>query len=298
MKVLSFGSLNIDYNYKLDHIVAPGETISDHGLSVTVGGKGLNQSVALSKAGAEVWHAGIIGTDGMMLKECLENAGVNTSLLKIDPVNKSGHTIIQIEDGTAQNCIIVHAGTNGMVDEAYIDEVVNHFEPGDYVVFQNEISNVELAMKKCKLNGMKVVFNPSPMTKELAQSDIYQYVDELFINEIEGNQMTGRTDPEEICLEMKKLWPECRTILTLGSDGSIILNEDGTFMRQPAFLCKAVDTTGAGDTFSGYVTAMSAAGIDIKEALETASKASSLAVRKMGAAGAIPTMAEVLAAEF
>lgn len=298
MKVLSFGSLNIDYNYKLDHIVAPGETISDQGLSVTVGGKGLNQSVALSKAGAEVWHAGIIGTDGMMLKECLENAGVNTSLLKIDPVNKSGHTIIQIEDGTAQNCIIVHAGTNGMVDEAYIDEVVNHFEPGDYVVFQNEISNVELAMKKCKLNGMKVVFNPSPMTRELAQSDIYQYVDELFINEIEGNQMTGRTDPEEICLEMKKLWPECRTILTLGSDGSIILNEDGTFTRQPAFLCRAVDTTGAGDTFSGYVTAMSAAGIDIKEALETASKASSLAVRKMGAAGAIPTMAEVLAAEF
>ena len=298
MKVLSFGSLNIDYNYKLDHIVAPGETISDHGLVVTVGGKGLNQSVALSKAGADVWHAGIIGTDGMMLKECLENAGVNTELLKIDPVNKSGHTIIQIEDGTAQNCIIVHAGTNGLVDGEYIDEVVQHFEAGDYVVFQNEISNVELAMEKCKANGMKVVFNPSPMTTELAKSDIYQYVDELFINEIEGNQMTGKTDPEEICHEMKRLWPKCRTILTLGSDGSIILNEDGTFTRQRAYLCKAVDTTGAGDTFSGYVTAMSAAGKDIKEALDIASRGSSLAVRKMGAAGAIPTMKEVLAAEF
>ncbi len=153
-------------------------------------------------------------------------------------------------------------------------------------------------MKKCKTNGMKVVFNPSPMTRELARSDIYQYVDWLFINEIEGSQMTGKTGPEEICLEMKRLWPKCRTILTLGSDGSIVLNDDGTFTRQQAYLCKAVDTTGAGDTFSGYVTAMSAAGKDIKEALDTASKASSLAVRKMGAAGAIPTMAEVMAAQF
>ena len=298
MKVLSFGSLNIDYNYKLDHIVAPGETISSQDLIVTVGGKGLNQSVALCKAGAEVWHAGIIGTDGLMLKDFLDKSGVRTDLLKIDPDHKSGHTIIQIESGSAQNCIIVHAGTNGLVDHDYIHEVVKHFEPGDYVVFQNEITNVDYAMKCCKENGMRVVFNPSPMTKELAASDIYQYVDDLFINEIEGGQMTGKEKPEEILQEMKRLWPQCRTILTLGSEGSMIMNADGSFTKQKAYPCKAVDTTGAGDTFSGYVTALSAEGKSIEEALETASKASSLAVRKMGAAAAIPTIAEVLAAEF
>ena len=136
------------------------------------------------------------------------------------------------------------------------------------------------------------------MTKELAASDIYQYVDELFINEIEGHQMTGKEDPEEILKTMKSMWPNCRTILTLGSEGSIIMKADGSFHRQPAFPCEAVDTTGAGDTFSGYVIALSAAGKPIEEALETASKASSLAVRKMGAAASIPLLQEVQEAEF
>lgn len=297
MKVLSFGSLNIDNNYMLDHIVAPGETISSLGLVVTCGGKGLNQSIALKKAGAEVWHAGIIGYDGDALKKMLDDAGVNTQVLKIDPDHPSGHTIIQIEDKTAQNCIIVHPGTNGLVDKEYIHEVVSHFEAGDYAVFQNEITNVDYAMKCCKEKGLKVVFNPSPMTRELAASDIYQYVDELFINEVEGKQMTGKDDPEEICKEMKRLWPQCRTILTLGSDGAVIYM-DGEFIYQKAFPCEAVDTTGAGDTFSGFFIALSAAGKDVREALELSCKASSLAVRKMGAAASIPTLAEVLEASF
>ena len=297
MKVLSFGSLNIDNNYMLDHIVAPGETISSLGLIVTCGGKGLNQSIALKKAGAEVWHPGIIGYDGDALKKMLDDAGVNTSILKIDPDHPSGHTIIQIEEKTAQNCIIVHPGTNGLVDQEYIHEVVSHFEAGDYAVFQNEITNVDYAMKCCKEKGLKVVFNPSPMTRELAVSDIYQYVDELFINEVEGKQMTGKDDPEEICKEMKRLWPQCRTILTLGSDGAVIFM-DGEFIYQKAFPCEAVDTTGAGDTFSGFFIALSAAGKGVREVLELSCKASSLAVRKMGAAASIPTLTEVLEARF
>lgn len=297
MKILSFGSLNIDYNYKLDHIVAPGETISSHDLIVTCGGKGLNQSIALRKAGAQVLHAGIIGYDGDMLKKTLEDAGVDTTLLKIDPDSKSGHTIIQIEEKTAQNCIIVCPGTNGMVEKDFIDEVVSHFEPGDYAVFQNEITNVDYAMKSCREKGLRVVFNPSPMTKELAASDIYQYVDDLFINEVEGEQMTGTDDPVAILQSLKESWPQCRVILTLGSKGAVILTEDGPYY-QKAYPCEAVDTTGAGDTFSGYFTALSAAGKTPAEALELSCKASSLAVRKMGAAASIPLLEEVLAAKF
>ena len=297
MKILSFGSLNIDYNYKLDHIVAPGETISSHDLIVTCGGKGLNQSIALRKAGAQVLHAGIIGYDGDMLRKTLEDAGVDTTLLKIDPDSKSGHTIIQIEEKTAQNCIIVCPGTNGMVEKDFIDEVVSHFEPGDYAVFQNEITNVDYAMKSCREKGLRVVFNPSPMTKELAASDIYQYVDDLFINEVEGEQMTGTDDPVAILQSLKESWPQCRVILTLGSKGAVILTEDGPYY-QKAYPCEAVDTTGAGDTFSGYFTALSAAGKTPAEALELSCKASSLAVRKMGAAASIPLLEEVLAAKF
>ena len=297
MKILSFGSLNIDYNYKLDHIVAPGETISSHDLIVTCGGKGLNQSIALRKAGAQVLHAGIIGYDGDMLKKTLEDAGVDTTLLKTDPDSKSGHTIIQIEEKTAQNCIIVCPGTNGMVEKDYIDEVVSHFEPGDYAVFQNEITNVDYAMKSCREKGLRVVFNPSPMPRELAASDIYRYVDDLFINEVEGEQMTGTDDPEAILQSLKESWPQCRVILTLGSKGAVILTEDGPYY-QKAYPCEAVDTTGAGDTFSGYFTALSAAGKTPAEALELSCKASSLAVRKMGAAASIPLLEEVLAAKF
>lgn len=297
MKILSFGSMNIDYFYKLDHIVAPGETISAQELTVLCGGKGLNQSIALRKAGASVWHAGMIGTDGGILKKCLDDAGVRTELIKVDPEHKSGHTIIQVEASTGQNSIIYSAGTNGLIDRQYIEDVVSHFEAGDYAVFQNEISNTDYAMKKCKEKGMKVIFNPSPMTAQLARSDIFRYVDDLFINEIEGAQMTGTEDPEEILKVMNMKWPECRTILTLGSEGAMIMSDE-EFIRQKAFPCKAVDTTGAGDTFSGFFTSLSADGKDVREALELSCKASSLAVRKKGAAASIPELAEVLAADF
>jgi len=297
MKILSFGSMNIDYFYKLDHIVMPGETISAQDLTVLCGGKGLNQSIALRKAGAEVWHAGMIGADGAILKETREEAGVHTDLISVSKDAKSGHTIIQVEAATGQNSIIYSAGTNGLITKEYIEEVVPHFESGDYAVFQNEISNTDYAMKKCREAGMKVIFNPSPMTKELAESDIFQYVDDLFINEIEGKQMTGTDVPEDILRIMSEKWPSCRTILTLGAEGSVILS-DGEFIRQSAFPCKAVDTTGAGDTFSGYFTALSSKGTDCRTALEISSKASSLAVRKKGAAASIPLLEEVLSAEF
>lgn len=297
MKVLSFGSLNLDYMYQVDAIVRPGETIASSALDIHCGGKGLNQSVALCKAGAEVWHAGKVGEDGGMLLSCLEDAGVHTELVKTDKNVRTGHAIIQIAKGSGQNSIIICAGANRKIDEAFIRDVVSHFDAGDYAVFQNEISNVEYAMQCCREKGMHVVFNPSPLTKELIQSDVYRYVDELFVNETEGQMLAGTDDPEEICRILKERWPNCRTILTLGSDGAMIL-EEGKFIRQKAFLCKAVDTTGAGDTFSGFFVAMCAAGKNSREALELASKASSLAVRKPGAAEAVPTLREVLEAEF
>ncbi|MCF0127150.1 MAG: ribokinase, partial [Pseudobutyrivibrio sp.] len=186
---------------------------------------------------------------------------------------------------------------NGLVDKDYIHDVVEHFEPGDFAVFQNEISNVDYAMQCCHAKGLRVVFNPSPMTDKLLSSGVWEFVDDLFINETEGFQITGKNDPEEILMEMKARYPHCRTILTLGSDGSIML-VDGEFVRQAAYKCEAVDTTGAGDTFSGFFTALSAAGRTYKEALDLASRASSLAVRKKGASAAIPTLQEVLDAWF
>lgn len=111
MKVLNFGSLNMDYVYDVPHFVQPGETISSSSRSVFAGGKGLNQSVALAKAGAETYHAGCVGYDGDILKEILADAGVNTEYILEEKNEQSGHTIIQVEPN-GQNCIIVFGGTN------------------------------------------------------------------------------------------------------------------------------------------------------------------------------------------
>lgn len=97
MKVLNFGSLNIDYTYRVDHIVAPGETISSKNLEIFPGGKGLNQSIALAKAGAEVYHAGQIGKDGLFLKKICEENGVCVSYIRETDTN-TGNAIIQVAD--------------------------------------------------------------------------------------------------------------------------------------------------------------------------------------------------------
>lgn len=293
MKVLSLGSLNLDYKYQVPHILRPGETLSARNLEVHFGGKGLNQSVALQRGGAAVWMAGRIGNDGICLKEYLQAQGIHTDYLAVDPEEKTGHAIIQVEDGSAQNCILIHGGTNGRIAESFISQVAEQFEAGDFAVFQNEISNVAYAIQTCKKHGMHIAFNPSPISEDLIHSDVYRFVDELFINETEGSQLSGEQEPEKICRTLQKKWPQCRIILTLGAEGAMVLDR-GEVIRQDAYPCQAVDTTGAGDTFTGFFLAALMRGESCRRALELASKASSLAVRKSGAAESIPTLQDVL----
>lgn len=106
MRVVNFGSLNIDYVYRVDHFVQPGETMSAQSLQIQCGGKGLNQSVALARAGVETWHAGLIGPEGHFLKETLDRAGVHTRFVE-ESAGSTGHAIIQV-DSTGQNSILLH----------------------------------------------------------------------------------------------------------------------------------------------------------------------------------------------
>lgn len=292
MKVLSFGSLNLDKVCQVAHIVRPGETLPIDATETHFGGKGLNQSVALARAGAEVWHAGKIGTDGAALAAYLRASGVNTQLLATDAAVPTGYAIIQISAENGQNSILLNRGANGAVDRAFAQDVVSHFGPGDWAVFQNEISSNEYAIHLCRERGLTVAFNPSPMTPALAASDVFRDVDVLFVNETEGAAMAGETEPEAICSAIRARYPACTVVLTLGEKGALVCDGSG-FARHAAYRCKAVDTTGAGDTFSGYYLAAAAAGMDAAAALELASKAAALAVQKPGAAEAIPTRAEV-----
>ena len=138
MKVLNFGSLNLDYVYSVDHILLGGETQSSSGMNVFCGGKGLNQSIALAKAGVPVFHAGMIGEEGGSLREALDNSGVNTEFVRQIP-GKSGHTIIQV-DKNGQNSILLYSGANRMLTKEFVDEVLDHFEKGDILLLQNEIN--------------------------------------------------------------------------------------------------------------------------------------------------------------
>ena len=290
MKVLCFGSLNIDYVYRVDHVVRLGETEKSEEVSVNCGGKGLNQSVALARAGMTVSHAGLVGKDGQgLLDKCAEN-GIGTQYLRMIE-GRCGHTIIQV-DGEGNNSILLYGGANQCMTRAFIDEVLEGFEKDDVILLQNEINLLHAIIDKAYDRGMQIFLNPSPYHEALEKCDLRK-ISCFLLNEIEGEQMTGETKPEKILEVMHEKYPSAKIVLTLGKEGSLYL-DDASMVQQEAFRVKAVDTTAAGDTFTGYFLYSQAAGMTPKEGLELASKAAALTVTRHGAMDSIPTMEEVL----
>lgn len=291
MKVLNFGSLNVDYVYQVDHIMQPGETQSSTGRSVFAGGKGLNQSVALAKAGMPTFHAGQVGkdADGDLLLEVLSRSGVDTSLVRrVD--GPCGHTVIQV-DRNAQNCIMLFGGANRSISATYRREVLSRFGEGDVIVLQNELNDPDQLIEEAYTRGMKIVLNPSPFDAQLEKCD-WSKVDIFFINEIEGAQISGRQTPEEILQWFGKHCPAALVVLTLGGEGACCLQK-GKVYRQGIVPVQAVDTTAAGDTFTGYFLRSYLNGGAVEEALALAAKASSITVSRSGAADSIPLATEL-----
>lgn len=293
MKIVNYGSMNIDNVYSVEHMARPGETILATGRGVFCGGKGLNQSIAIAKAGGEVYHAGILGEDGGMLLDALHRAGVDTACVR-RAAGPSSHTVIQV-DADGQNSIIVFGGENMRPTEEDIDRVLEGFGPGDAVIMQNELYNSPLMMRKAAARGLCVIFNPSPVNDALADYPL-ESVSWFLLNEIEGEALTGESEPQAILARMKEKYPSASVVLTLGAEGAYCMHE-GQTLYQPAFRVKAVDTTAAGDTFTGYFVSGLAQGMPMERIMKRAARASSIAVGRMGAADSIPLAAEVDAAE-
>lgn len=291
MKILNLGSLNIDKTYSVDHYAEAGETIQAMTHGEFCGGKGLNQSIALARAGADVFHAGCVGEDGGILLETLALAGVKTELIRKSR-EPSGHAVIQINH-EGQNKIIIFGGANSDVTPEYIDEVLKHFTSGDMLLLQNEISNVPYAIEQARDKGLTVIFNPSPISSSIAHCNL-QKVDYLILNEVEGRKLAGiRSDNAEQILEkLRSKYPQAVFILTLGEQGSYYMDDTQTF-HQGIFPAEVIDTTGAGDTFTGYFLAGIASGKHPKEAMKYAALASSLSVSRHGASPSIPDYDEV-----
>ncbi|MBQ6840141.1 MAG: ribokinase [Oscillospiraceae bacterium] len=292
MRVLNIGSLNIDYVYSVDHIILPGETEDTGSRNVFLGGKGINQSCAVAKAGVEVWHGGLIGEEGKMFLDACDEYGVNRTYIRTVE-GPNGHTVIQI-DKNAQNSILLFGGANQRFTKDFIDEILANFTSQDILLLQNEVNLLAYMVDRAYEKGMTIVLNPSPFNDKLKSVDMGK-VSIFILNEVEGFQLTGENDPDKILQKMHQLYPNARIMLTLGKDGAVYFDGEQK-VYQPIFPVQAVDTTAAGDTFTGYFLAGLVEGLPIPEILKMSAKASSICVTRPGAVPSVPYRAEVMEA--
>lgn len=284
MKFLVFGSMNIDRVYSLERLPEKGETLSCENYEIHVGGKGLNQAVSLAKAGARVYMAGRIGGDGAFLADYLQKTGVDTGCIEYSE-GFTGHAVIEV-DREGQNQMILFPGANREISSDFCDSVLEKFDSGDAVLLQYETSQVEYMIAAAHEKGLRVALNPSPYVEALKKID-YGKVDFLILNEFEGMSIAEEKTPEKAIKKLAGMLDGGTVILTLGAKGAMYARGE-EFFCVPAFKVDAVDTTGAGDTFTGYCLHALMSGVSPRSALVEASAASAIAVSMPGAAETIP----------
>ncbi len=291
MSILVFGSLNIDHVYQVEHLVRPGETLPSAEYRRFQGGKGANQSVALARAGADVFHAGRIGPEGLWLRDAIAAEGVNVTHVGLDN-QPTGHAIIQV-DPAGENSILLYGGANLTVTSDDAHYVLSHFGEGDWLLLQNEISSLPAIMREASERELTVAFNPAPMTPEVLSYPL-DGVSLFVVNQTEGAALAEIEDasPETVVGALQARFPDAAILLTLGGDGSLY-SRGGERIRTPAQAVEAVDTTAAGDTFTGYFLAELLAGESVGQALSLASRAAALCVTRPGAADSIPQRSEI-----
>ena len=281
--ILNFGSINIDNVYRVNRFPQAGETISSQSYEKILGGKGINQSVAIHQANGKVKHIGYIGDDEWILSQ------ISKMEMKTDIISKcygqTGHAIIFV-DNSGENEIIIHAGANNQFSKSQCFEILENFASKDsWIVLQNEINlSIEIATKAQEL-GFKVCYSAAPFNAEHAQQ-ILPYVDLLAMNETELKELQGSSNKNVFELDIRMI------LVTLGSLGAE-LHTEGKVYKQSSFSTVPIDTTGAGDTFLGSFIACHDNGYSIEKSLEYAAAASSIQINRIGAAKAIPKFEEV-----
>ncbi len=290
MAIINFGSINIDHIYSVPHFVTPGETLSSSQYQFVLGGKGANQSIAGALAGAEVKHVGAINKRDVSFVEQLIEKGVNCDwVAQLDSSatksNATGHALIQVND-EGENAIVLYAGANHQLTKAQIKTALQDAGKQDWVLLQNETNDIADVIELAAKNSVNIAFNPAPMTDEIAQLPL-QKVDLLFVNEIEAMQLTNTDAIDKASDALAQQYPNTKVIMTLGKKGVCYLHK-GERISVDGFKVDAVDTTAAGDTFTGYFLANYLKSTNITDALTRACAAAALCVTKKGAAPSIP----------
>lgn len=290
MKFINFGSMHIDFVYHVKQIVKARETLSVLEHTTNLGGKGLNQSVALARAGAKVSHVGIIGNDGAELKTTLINNGICTEhVTSLEQPN--GHAVIQV-NSEGDNTILIFGGTNQKYTPELIEQALASSEPDDIVLVQNQINDVPRIIEQAKNHKRKIIFNLAPVSPNMAYYPL-EYVDVFVLNQRQGNLLTQQEKPDAILATLQRRYPQAAFVLTMGQKGVKFVDNHRRFTI-PAERVPAIDTNAGGDTFVGYFLARWHLGDSIEHSLELACRAAALCITRKGAATSVPHLCEIV----
>lgn len=290
MTIYNFGSLNIDHVYRIDHCAGPGETVPCSDFAMYAGGKGANQSIAIARAGGAVAHVGKVGYDGLWMIENMKQDGIDTSNI-FSSTKATGHAIVLV-DKFGQNQIVIYGGTNLEITRDEIDSVIGKCCDGDILLLQNEINNNDYIIKSAADAGLQMIFNPAPMSSDVFLLNL-DCIDMFIINQGEGQVLSGESEPEKIIEAILGKYRKSKVVLTLAENGALYADADCR-IKVPGCKVDVVDTTGAGDTFIGYLIALIQKGYTIEKCLDAANRAAAISVTRKGASASIPLIREVI----
>ncbi|WP_227269182.1 ribokinase [Roseobacter weihaiensis] len=284
MAIYNLGSINADNVYRVPHLVAPGETLAATALTRGLGGKGANMSVAAARAAARVVHIGAVGSDGRWASDRLMEYGVDTR--HIAQVSApTGHANICV-DAAGENAIVLFAGANHAVDDGMIGAALAEASAGDIFVTQNETNGQPYAAQTAQGLGLRVVYAAAPFDAGAVRT-VLPFLDLLVLNEVEAAQLTAETGSNLDEMAVADI------VVTMGAKGCRWMSQDAGVQDFPALEVTPVDTTGAGDTFTGYLIAGLDRGMPMAQAIDLATQAAALMVTRVGTADVIPDLKEI-----
>ena len=288
--IWNLGSINADNFYRLTHLPGPGETIAAEAFHQGLGGKGANMSVAAARGAARVSHIGAVGADGRWATDRLLEYGVETQHIHVAGV-ATGHANINV-DAAGENNIVLFPGANHAITDQMIGAALAEASPGDILLMQNETCGQVYAAQTAKTLGLRFVYAAAPFSAEAVRA-VLSYVDLLVLNEVEAGQLETALDTSIEALGVEDV------VITLGGDGcKWVSNKAKEAKSFPAYPVDVVDTTGAGDTFTGYLVAGLDRGMPMEAALQLAMQAGALMVSRQGTADVIPDLKEIQDAGF
>ncbi|MEM9911314.1 MAG: ribokinase [Pseudomonadota bacterium] len=287
--IYNLGSINADFFYSVPHLPRSGETLSSTEFTRDLGGKGANMSIAAARAGRRVLHIGAVGEDGHWAIDALRAEGIETQIT-ILPGVATGNAVI-LRDADGENAIVTLSGANGEIDEEHLRRSLDGIGPDDVFMLQNETVLGREAVELAATAGAHVVYAAAPFLSQTVH-DVLPFVDTLVLNEVEMADLRATLNVAPNKMSVSQI------VVTQGARGATLFRQGEEEVSFPAPPVDVVDTTGAGDTLTGYLAAGVDAGKPIQTALHTAMRAASIMVTKKGTASAIPAMKEVKAAEL